>query len=144
MTTDTRYRDQDLWIPAYFHREFVDNNVLVNRGDPRSPFGRQIDLWWYALGIGVALGERSPLPSRDQLVRFNEGGILESDPWRITHLELLILGEQGEEAASSPSTAVQTANEYASTGFRILAEQLRGVIDPQTHLMGEIVRQAES
>ena len=83
------------------------------------------------------------LPGRDQLVRFNEGGILESDPWRITHLELLILGEQGDEATSNPSSVLQTANEYAVTGFRILAEQLRGVIDPQTHLMGEIVRQAE-
>ena len=143
MTSDTRYRDQDLWIPASFHKEFVDNNRLVDRGDPRAPFGRQIDLWWYALGIGVAAGERSPLPGRDQLVRFNEGGILESDPWRITHLELLVLGEQGDEATSNPSSVLQIANEYAVTGFRILAEQLRGVIDPQTHLMGEIVRQAE-
>ncbi len=85
----------------------------------------------------------TPLPGRDQLVRFNEGGILESDPWRITHLELLILGEQGDEATANPSSVLQIANEYAVTGFRILAEQLRGVIDPQTHLMGEIVRQAE-
>ncbi len=142
MTRDARYRDQDLWIPTSFHNEFVDNNRLVNRRDPRAPFGRQIDLWWCALGIGVATGERSPLPGRDQLVKFNEGGILESDPWRITHLELLILGEQGDEASSNPSTVLQTANEYALTGFRLLAEELRGVIDPQTHLMGEIVRQA--
>ena len=139
MTSDTRYRDQDLWIPASFHKEFVDR--LVNRGDPRAPFGRQIDLWWYALGSGVAAGERSPLLGRDQLVKFNDGGIL--DLWRITHLELLVLGEQGEEATSNPSTVLQTANEYAVTGFRILAEELHGVIDPQTHLMGEIARQAK-
>ena len=141
MTTDSRYRNQDLWIPAAFHREFVDSNILVNRGDPRIPFGRQIDLWWYAFGIGVAAGERTSLPSRDQLVRFNEGGILESDPWRITHLELLVLAEQGEEAASNPLTVVQTANEYAATGFKALTEQLRGIIDPQTHLMGVIARE---
>ena len=58
-------------------------------------------------------------------------------------LELLIMDEQGEEAASNPSTVVQTANEYAATGFRILTEQLRAVIDPQTHLMGEIGRQTQ-
>ena len=102
MTSDTRYRDQDLWIPAFFHKEFVDNNRLVNRGDPRVPFGRQVDLWWYALGIGVAAGERSPLPGRDQLVRFNEGGILESDPWRITHLELLVLGNKVTNLPQTP------------------------------------------
>ena len=143
MTINTTYRDQDLWIPEYFHKEFVDNRRLVNRGEPSAPFGRQVDLWWYALGIGVAAGEKSPLPGRNQLVRFNEGGILESDPWRITHLELLILGEQGEVAASSPSAVLQTANEYAATGFRILAEELRGVNDPQTHLMVTIARQPE-
>ncbi len=143
MTGDTRYRDQDLWIPAYFHKEFVANNRLVNRGDPRTPFGRQIDLWWYALGVGVATGQRSPLPHRDQLVRFNDGGILGSDPWRITHLELLVLGEQGDAAISSVSNVIQTANEYAATGFRILAKQLRGVVDAQTHLMVEIARKAQ-
>ena len=144
MTSQPRYRDQDLWIPASFHKEYVDSGRLVSRGDHRVPYGRQIDLWWHALGIGAAQGIRSPLPSRDQLVRFNDAGILESDPWRITHLELLVLGEQGEGEASDPATVVRTANEYATTGFKILSESLLGIIDPQTHLVGEIVRQAES
>ena len=144
MTSQTRYRDQDLWIPASFHKEYVDSGRLVSRGDPRVPFGRQVDLWWHALGIGVARGARSPLPGRDQLVRFNDAGILESDSWRVTHLELLVLGELGEEKASDPATVVRTANEYAMTGFRILAESLRGIVDPQTHLIGEIARHAVS
>ena len=144
MSTEARYRDLDLWVPSTFHKEFIDNNVLVDRGNLRAPFSRQIDLWWYALSLGVRAAERSPLPQRSLLVRFNDAGILESDPWRITHLELLLLGEQGVEAASDPATVIQTANEYASTGFRILTEQLRGVIDPQTHLMGVIANQAGS
>ena len=144
MTSQPRYRDQDLWIPASFHKEYVDNGRLVSRGDPRVPFGRQIDLWWHALGIGAADGSRSSLPGRDQLIRFNDAGILESDPWRITHLELLVLGELGEDGASDPTTVVRTANEYAITGFGILGELLRGIIDPQTHLIGEIVRHAVS
>ena len=142
MTSAPTYRDLDLWIPSYFHREFVDSTILVSRSDdPRVPFGRQIDLWWYALCIGVVARQRTSLPSRDQMVRFNDGGILATVPWRITHLELMVLGEQGEEAAAHPPTVVQTANEYAFTGFGILAQELRGVIDPQTHLMAEIARQ---
>ena len=78
------------------------------------------------------------MPSRDRLVRFNDGGILESDPWRITQLELVILAEQGEEAASNPSTVVQSANEYANTGFNVLGTELRSVVDLQIHLMAII------
>ena len=133
MTTDSRYRNQDLWIPKPFHSEFVDR--LVSRGDPRIPFERQVDLWWYAFEVGVTEGAKTPLPSRDNLVRFNDGGILESEPWRITHLELFVLAEQGEDSASNPSIVVQTANEFAVTGFRLLTKELQGAIDPQLHLM---------
>ena len=140
MTSDARYRDQDLWIPTAFHKEFVETNILVSRGDPRAPFSRQVDLWWYALSVGVGMRERTPLPARTQLVKFNDGGILNSDPWRITHLELLMLSEQGPDGDNSSVAIAQMANEYAVTGFGALAEQLRAVADPQTYLIGAIVR----
>ena len=137
MATGGRYRDQDLWMPTSFHREFVETNVLVDR-NANTPFARQVDLWWYAVGLGVRANERTPLPMRSQLTRFNDGGILGADPWRITHLELLVLGEEGEEAAADPAKVLQTANEYAVTGFRILTEELRTVNDPQSHLVSLI------
>ena len=143
MTTDATYRDQDLWMLATFHREFVDTRILVG-GEARVAFTRQVDLWWYALGIGVAMRERSILPARDELTRFNDAGVLTSDPWRITHLELLMLSEQGAEADTSPAAILQMANEYAVTGFRALGQQLRAVADPQTHLIGAIARLTES
>ena len=139
MTTESRYRNQDLWIPANFHKEYIESERLVDRGGSADvPFARQIDLWWYAFGVGASKGTKTPLPSRDRLVRFNDGGILESDPWRITQLELVVLAEQGEEAASNPSTVVQSANEYANTGFNVLGTELRGVVDLQIHLMAKI------
>ena len=67
MTTDSRYRDQDLWMPSGFHKEFVETNILVSRGDAWAPFARQIDLWWYALSVGVGMRERTTLPPRNQL-----------------------------------------------------------------------------
>ena len=132
MSTGSRYGNQDLFLPKEFHADFRDR--LVHASKERAPFNRQVDLWWYAVGLGVKRGFRTPLPEREALVKFSDGGILESDAWRISHLELLVLGEYGEEKASSPSAVIQTANEYAMTGCGILTEELRGVVDPQTHI----------
>lgn len=136
MNSEPRYGNQDLWLPKGFHAEFRDR--LVDRSDVRTAFPRQVDLWWYALGIGVVERRRTPLPDRDQLVKFNDGGILESDPWRVTHLEMLALAEEDQSAATTASTVVQIANEYAITGCSVLTDSLRGVIDTQTHLIGLI------
>ena len=137
MTTDSSYRYQNLWIPSTFRAEFVaSNDALVSPTNPRAPFARQVDLWWHAIELGVIAGERTslPTPQRPALVNFSEADILLSDPWRITHLELLVLGEQGVDAGSSPAAVILTANEYALTGFRLLAEELRGQSDLQVHL----------
>ena len=136
MSNEPRYGNQDLWLPKSFHAEFRER--LVDRSDFRTAFPRQVDLWWYALGIGVVEGRRTPLPERDRLVKFNDGGILESDPWRITHLELLALAEEGQTAATNASTVVQIANEYAITGCSVLTDSLRGVVDTQAHLISLI------
>ncbi|MCY3805584.1 MAG: hypothetical protein OXG55_16705 [bacterium] len=136
MSSGPRYGNQDLWLPKSFHTEFQKR--LVDRSNVRAAFPRQVDLWWYALGIGVVEGQRTPLPDRDRLVKFNDGGILESDPWRTTHLELLALAEEGQTAATNASTVVQIANEYAITGCSVLTDSLRGVIDTQNHLIGLI------
>ena len=74
------------------------------------------------------------------MVNFSEADILtgQSDHWRITHLELLVLGEQGVDAACNPATVISTANEYALTGFRLLAEELRAQSDLQIHLFSLI------
>ena len=133
---EPRYGNQDLWLPKRFHTEFVES--LVNRSNVRTAFQRQVDLWWYALGVGVIEGRRTQLPKRDQLVKFNDGAILESDPWRITHLELLALAEEGSVAATNPSVVVQIANEYAITGCGALTDSLRGVVDTQSHLINLI------
>ena len=133
MNTNPRYVNQDLFLLKAFHANFRDR--LVSQSDERAPFDRQVDLWWYAIGIGVRQGQRTPLPSREDMVKFNDGGILESDPWRISHLELLVLAEQGEEGASSAVTVIQTANEYALTGTVQLEKDLHGSIDPQMVLL---------
>ena len=137
MTTESSYRYQNLWIPSTFRAEFVvSSDSLVNVTNPRAPFGRVVDLWWHAVELGAVAEERTPLPTppRPTLVNFSEADILQSDPWRVTHLELLVLGEQGVDAVREPATVIRTANEYALTGFRLLSEELRGQSDLQVHL----------
>ena len=141
MTPASSYRNQNLWIPRSFSADFVaQNENLVSLTEPRAAFGRQVDLWWYAMGLGVNAGERTSLPTpvRPTMVNFAEADILVSDPWRITHLELLVLGEQGVDAACNPATVIGTANEYAMTGFRLLAVELRAQSDLQIHLFSLI------
>ena len=149
MTTGSEYRYQNLWIPSDFRAHFVvrsrsdsdeSDSILVSQTDPRAPFSRQVDLWWHAMTVGIDAGHRTPLPTpiRPDMVNFSEADILSTDPWRITHLELLVLGEQGVEAACDPATVISTANEYALTGFRLLADELRAQSDPQMHLFSII------
>ena len=141
MTPGSEYRNQNLWIPSSFRADFVaQNDNLVSQQKPRAAFARQVDLWWHAMTLGVNAGERTPLPTppRPAMVNFSEADILSTDPWRITHLELLVLGEQGVDAACNPAAVISTANEYAMTGFRLLAEELRAQSDLQIHLFSLI------
>ena len=135
------YNELNLYIPNKFRNEFVANkNNLVHLSEPRAPFRRQVDLWYFAIEVGVKAGPRTPLtaPVAQNFTIFNNGAVLAQTPWRIHHLELLVLGEQGQEAASNPSTVLQTANEYAYTGFNLLAEELRGRSDLEMHLFSII------
>ena len=133
MSIEPRYVNQDLFLPKSFHTEFKER--LVDQSKEHAPFLREVDLWWYALGIGVSNNDKAPLPNRDRLVKFNNGGILETNPWRITHLELLALAEEGEGVAGNPRRVVQIANEYAVAGCASLVELLRDSIDNQSLLL---------
>ena len=127
------YANQDLFWPSEFHQNYV--RALQGRGDVRKPFKRQIDFWWCALCLGVKIGQRTRLGSKDKLVKFNDGGILSSDPWRITHLELLALAEFGEEGLDNPSGTIQMASEYAATGARVVGEICMGAGEPTLTLL---------
>ena len=107
-------------------------------GDVRKPFQRQIDLWWCALCLGVKIGRRTRLGPKDKLVKFNDGGILSSDPWRITHLELLALAEFREEGLDNPSGTIQMASEYAATGAKVIGEICVGAAEPTLTLLTQL------
>ena len=132
-THSNPYANQDLFWPKEFYQDYV--KALQSRGDVRKPFRRQIDLWWCALCLGIRLGHRTQLGGRDKLVKFNDGGILSSDPWRITHLELLALAELGEDGLDNPSETIQMAAEYAATGAKVIEEICAGAAEPSLTLL---------
>ncbi len=123
-------------MPLDFHGDIREKLVGTKEN---KVFSRQIDLWWYAFNVGAELGIRTPLPDQSHRIRFNDGGILQRDPWRITHLELFVLAEEGENVAVDPQKVVEIANEYANTGFMTLYKELLQVSNLQAHLVGQLI-----
>lgn len=120
------YASQDLFLSA----ENSDRlGAFVSRADRDGrPFARQVDAWWLAILAGVQTGLRTEITGRS--VKFNDGGILGSDPSRITHLELLAVAEEGVDVLQRPAQVIRIATEYANTGFDWLFEQLIGESEP--------------
>jgi hypothetical protein len=137
-----RYAAIDLFIPEEYHKS-VGDFVSRAQNDTR-PFSRQIDLWWLAVGIGVQAGYRTPSPGKDKGTKFNTAAILNSDPWRITQLELLALAEEGDAVLSDPNRVIQIASEYANTGLQWLMEQMLGEAEPTLALMNGLAEQLPS
>ncbi len=53
-----------------------------------------------------------------------DGSIFNSDPWRVTHLELLALSKEGDDVLAEPRRVVGLAMEYANFGLEWLGESL--------------------
>lgn len=124
--SENRYAAIEFYIPKAIHENL---DYLLARGESHSlPFSRQIDLWWAGLCIGLKLGEQASMPA--EVSKFAQGTILSSDPWRITHLDLIALSLGGPEMLESPAEIVRAASEYANAGMRHLADALLGTPDP--------------
>ncbi len=130
----TPYTSQDLFLTKSFDDEFARQLVSRSLGG-RQPFPRKVDLWWTAVLIGAAVGHRTPMPPAEQLTKFHTGAVLGREPWRVTSLELLALADEGEPVIARPSDVVRLGHEYAFTGLRWLADELRGQAQPTLHLM---------
>jgi hypothetical protein len=123
MTTIANPFDRsDLYVASQFHDAVL---ASVDRSDVYKPFRRQIDAWWLALAIGIQREHRKALTPTDR-VKFMDGTIFSSDPWRITHLQLLGLNWFGTEALNRPSDIITAANEYANGGFDWIVEAVAG------------------
>jgi hypothetical protein len=93
----------------------------------RSPFNRYVDLWWAALGLGVRGGRTSTPPKWHDFVT---GAVLNQDPWRIRHLELIALAKEGPGVLDEPGRVIGIANGYAAAGIATLIDTMTGQTEP--------------
>lgn len=139
MIESNPYAAYDFFVPEQWHDSYQRYTTLA-RSEGRDldgvPFPRMIDMWWVALGIGVREGRRSSL-GKDP-VKFADGAIFGSDPWRITHLGLLAVAEEGESVLHRPSEVVRIACEFAATGSEFLIEAMAGHARPMKPLASKL------
>lgn len=129
------YVSQDLYLPRSFDDEFSDLLVSGKRGSDK-PFPRKVDLWWATICIGAALGQQRPV-AKDR-VKFHTGQVFANEQWRVTHMELLALGREGEEALRRPVRVVEIAEEYGMAGIEWMTDKLRASTRPAIKLLMEL------
>jgi len=132
MAAQTSYGAIDLFMPKAIHERV---SSVAGSGEGK-PFRRMIDFWWAGLCLGVRAHQRVPM-SGDS-VKFIDGSIFASDPWRIVHLELLTLATEGEDAIKSASQVITRAQEYANWGMERLLDSLAGESLPALSLLTNI------
>jgi hypothetical protein len=129
------YVSQDLYLPRDFDDEFSDLLVSGKRGSDK-PFPRKVDLWWTTICIGAALGQHRAV-AKDR-VKFHTGQIFANEQWRVTHMELLALGREGEQALRRPVRVVEIAEEYGMAGIDWVTDKLRASTRPALKLLMEL------
>ncbi|MFI7408719.1 hypothetical protein ACIBU0_08650 [Streptomyces sp. NPDC049627] len=130
--TVARYAGIDLYMPEDTHR------IIRNYTGQGKIFSRQIDGWWLGLCIGVRKRERLPFPSDSQRVKFIDGSIFNSDPWRVTHLELLALSKEGADVLGDPRRVVGLAMEYANFGLEWLGNECLLKTEPTLSVLNRL------
>lgn len=129
------YVSQDLFLPRAFDEEFSELLVSGKKGSDK-PFQRKVDLWWATICIGAALGQHRPI-AKDR-VKFHTGQIFANEQWRVTHMELLALGREGEAALRRPGRVVEIADEYGMAGIDWMTDKLRASTRPAIKLLMEL------
>jgi len=129
------YVAQDLFLPRDFDQEFSDLLVSGSKGADK-PFPRKVDLWWATICIGAALGQYRPV-AKDR-VKFHTGQVFANEQWRVTHMELLALSREGQEALRRPPRVVEISEEYGMAGIDWITERLRASTRPAIKLLMEL------
>jgi hypothetical protein len=135
------YASYDLYVPKAWHDSYRRyTSVQQSEGGDLdgAPFPRMIDFWWAALGIGVRDQRRAAIG--EARTKIADGAILNSDPWRITHLGLIALADEGEAVLDRPADVVRIASEYAAAGTERLVEIMSPHPRPMKPLLTELRR----
>lgn len=110
----------DILIPDEYREHF---DAFVQKKEGRAaqpvhqPFGRNIDMWFFAICLAVKKG-LAPASYSGKTYKAAEGVVLNSDPWRPTALTLLAIGETNDvSVVERPGDMLRIANGYALAGL---------------------------
>ncbi|MES2450714.1 MAG: hypothetical protein V4610_09115 [Pseudomonadota bacterium] len=114
------FAGSDIMIPDDF-REHFDSFVQKKEGKSaqpiHQPFGRNIDMWFFAICLAVKKG-LTPTTHAGKSYKAAEGVVLNADPWRPTALTLLAIGETGDVSiVDRPGEMLRIASGYAMAGL---------------------------
>jgi len=88
--------------------------------------------------MGVQQSVRVPI-SRDNTVKFVEGTIFTSDPWRIQILTMFAIGFKNDaKIIGKPREIIQIANEFAAGGMDFVLEMLKGNSNAMNNICTEL------
>lgn len=110
----------DIMIPDEYRAHF-DGYVQKKEGKAaqpvHQPFGRNIDMWFFAICLAVKKG-LAPATYTGKTYKAAEGVVLNSDPWRPTVLTLLALGETKDVSiVDRPGDMLRILNGFALAGL---------------------------
>lgn len=114
------FAGSDIMIPDEYREHF---DAFVQKKEGRAaqpvhqPFGRNIDMWFFAICLAIKKG-LAPAIYSGKTYKAAEGVVLNSDPWRPTALTLLAIGETNDvSVVERPGEMLRIANGYALAGL---------------------------
>lgn len=124
------FPNAELRIPSEFQNEMEMYTRTRpgggDRPDPQdAPLPRQVDMWFLAVCLGAATGQRVALAA-NKSHKFNTASIFDNDESRVELLELLAIAvEDDPYVIKEPRRVIEVANELAAGGLPILVDMLK-------------------
>jgi hypothetical protein len=121
------FQAQEVSIPQDFHAEMIRYSQREGKANiDESPFGRMVDMWFFAICVAVRNGLKPAELSGRKSVKVIEGQIFSSDPARIRMLMLIAIDYAGGlDVVAHPGHMMAIANGLAVAGFPKVLEMIR-------------------
>jgi len=136
------FAGKDIKVPLEFHEAFQrysqrQENPLISE----SPFPRMVDFWFLSVCVACRLGLDPPHDIiKHRTVKFADGSIFNSDPWRIHMLMLVAINSSRDVGiVAKPNEMLSIANGLAVAGIPKVIDMLnQGDDDPIWNLTDAI------
>jgi hypothetical protein len=125
--TANPFQALEVSVPDEFHTEMVRYSQREGKANiDESPFGRMVDMWFFAICVAARAGLKPVDSSSRKSVKVIEGQIFSTDPWRIQMLMLVAIQYAGNvDVVADPKQMMNIANGLAVAGFPKVLEMIK-------------------